>query len=190
MRKFLPQGFRFNKAIFYALLSILSFQLSACGYTTRSMISRKYRFIYVAPFVNKIDITSETNAAYKYKINKPMLETDITKSLINRFILDGNLKPAKEEAADLILRGELVEFRRDALRYTSSNEVEEYRLNLVVNISLWDARDNKISWEEKGFTGDTTYFVSGAQAKPESTAITDTVSDLARRIVERTVEQW
>ncbi|MEW6102112.1 MAG: LPS assembly lipoprotein LptE [Candidatus Omnitrophota bacterium] len=162
-----------------------------CGYTTRSMISDKYRTIYVAPFANKVDITNESYASGKYRVYRPMLDSDITKSVRNKFLLDGNLRPASEETADLILKGELIEFRRDPLRYDDSGEVvSEYRLNLVCNLSLLEGDENRLVWEEKGFTGDTTYFTSGFQAKSEDTAVNDALSDLARRIVERTVEQW
>ena len=164
--------------------------LIGCGYTTRSMISDKFRTIYITPFINKVDITQETDAASKYKIYKAGLETDITKSVINKFLFDGNVKPIKSESADLVLKAELLEFRRDPLRYTESDEVEEYRINLVVNISLWDNKENKLIWEEKGFTGDTAYFTRGSTAKSEDTAINDAISDLARRIIERVVEQW
>lgn len=175
------------------LYSLLSTFFAGCGYTTRSMISDKFRTIYVVPFVNKIDVTKEAAAANKYKLYKPTLETDITKSVTNKFLFDGNLRPTREENADLILRGELIEFRRDPLRYTDNNEVEEYRINLVVNISLWDKKENKLAWEENRFTGDSTYFtsftISGAP-KSDDAAINDAISDLSRRIVERTVEQW
>jgi len=40
------------------------------------------------------------------------------------------------------------------------------------------------------FTGNTSYFTTGTQAKSEATAVNDALTDLARRIVERTVEQW
>ena len=92
--------------------------------------------------------------------------------------------------ADLALKGELVEFRRDALRYTNNDEVDEYRINIVVNLSLWDKKNDKLSWEEKNFTGSATYFVTGAQAKSEEQAVQDAIKDLSRRIVERVVEQW
>jgi hypothetical protein len=147
----------------------------------------------VAPFVNKIDITQETDAATKYKIYKPMLETDITKAVIDKYLADGNLRPVKSEAADLTLKGELLEFRRDPLRYTDSDEVEEYRINLIVNIRLQDNRKNELVWEENRFTGETTYFTSFTTtgiAKSDVTAVADAITDLARRIVERTVEQW
>lgn len=168
--------------------------ICGCGYSTRSMISDKFRTIYVTPFINKIDITKETDVAAKYKIYKPLIETDITKAVINKYLFDGNLKPVRQENADLTLKGEVIEFRRDPLRYTDSDEVEEYRINLVVDITLWDNKENKIAWEEKGFTGDSTYFTTFAPAsvekKSDDTAVSDAITDLARRIVERTVEQW
>jgi hypothetical protein len=154
------------------------------------MIADKFQTIYIVPFVNKIDITSDADVANKYKIYRPMIETDITRSITERFLFDGNLRPAHKENADLILKGEVVEFRKDPLRYTDDDVVEEYRINLVVNISLWNNKENKLIWAEKNFTGDTTYFTTGSSAKSEGTALNDALKDLARRIVERAVEQW
>ncbi len=190
MRKFRCQ----MRALF--LFSVFCFLFSAaagCGYTTRSMISNQFHTIYVVPFVNKIDITKETDAANKYKLYKPMLETDITRALSNKYLFDGNLRPVKSESADLILKGELVEFQRDPLRYTDNNEVEEYRISIGVNLTLWDTKENKLVWQENNFTGDFTYFTSFTTAgtpKSDEVAVNDAVADLARRVVERTVEQW
>jgi hypothetical protein len=177
-----------------AISAFLVFTLAGCGYTTRSMISNKYRTIYVTPFVNKVDITSEVYAGNKYKIYRPMLETDVTRAVNNKFLFDGNLKPTDKDSADLVLKGDLVDFRRDPLRYTDNNEVSEYRINIVVNISLWDNRENKLIWKEDNFTGDTTYFTTfysvASERKEESVAVSGAINDLARRIVERAVEQW
>lgn len=164
--------------------------LSGCGYTTRSMVNDKFKTIYVTPFINKVDITNEGDSFNKYKIYRPMIESNVTNAVINRFAFDGNLRPGKDGLTDLILKGELIEFREDALRYTENDAVAEYRINLVVNISLWDRQENKMIWEENSFTGDTTFFTSGPQSKSESAAVADALNDLARRIVERTVEQW
>jgi hypothetical protein len=172
------------------LFCFLSLALSGCGYTTRSLISGKYKTIHIAPFVNKIDLTRESDSNNKYRVYRPMLETEVTRVVINRFLYDGNVKPVAQDLADLILKGALVEFRRDALRYTSNDEVEEYRINVVVNMSLWDKKNDKLVWEENNFTGYDSYFVLGAQAKSEDQAVQDALNDLARRIVERVVEQW
>lgn len=178
------------KKVFLFTACLLFINLSGCGYTTRSMISSKYKSIYITPFVNSIDITSEGYVGNKYKVNRPLIETDITKAVINKYIFDGNLKSTAKEKADLVLKGELIDFVRDPLRYTDADDVAEYRINLVVNISLWDTKADKMIWEEKGFVGQFSYFTIGQFATPESSAVTNAVDDLARRIVERTVEEW
>lgn len=174
-------------AAFSAAVCLL---FSSCGYTTRSMVDSSYKTIYIEPFVNKVDITGDFDSSSGYKVYRPMLESDITRTLTRRFLMDGNLKPVDRDNADLILKGELVEFRRDPLRYNTDNEVDEYRMNLLVNISLWEPGADSPLWEERNFTGDTTYFVRGAARKSEDSAVSDALLDLSRRIVERTVEQW
>jgi len=176
-------------AVFVFMIFALSF-LSGCGYTTRSMISDEYKTIRVEQFINKIDITTDSLAASKYRIYRPMLESSLTKAVIDRYLFDGTLKPVTAENADLILKAELVEFERAPLKYTSDDEVQEYRINLTVNISLRDANTDKLIWEEKGFTGDTTYYTTGPLAKSEDEAVDLAIRDLSRRIVERSVEYW
>jgi len=180
-RKLMGWGFSFL---------LLIFMLAGCGYTTRSLIADKYRTIYIQPFVNKVDISNEGYQGNKYRIYRPTLETDITQSVVNKFLFDGNLRPINSEEADLVLKGELLEFRRDPLRYSDDDTVTEYRLNIVVNLNLIDKKENKILWTENNFTGDTTYFTTGNNAKTEAVAVNDALSDLSRRIVERAVEQW
>jgi hypothetical protein len=118
-----------------------------------------------------------------------MIESEVTRTVVNKYLFDGNLKPVKEATADLVLTGEVTEFRRDPLRYTESDDVEEYRLSIAVNLKLVDKKNGDVLvWEENGFTGSSTYFVKVPSVEPS--AITDAVQDLARRIVERTVDDW
>ena len=188
---------RFSLSLFLiTICCLLATGLTGCGYTTRSMLYGNYNTIYVTPFLNKVDVTQESFSANKYRIYRPMLETDITKKVINRYLFDGNLKLVKESAADLVLKGELVEYRKDPLSYTANTEnVTEYRINIYVNLSLWDVKENKLLWQENNFNGNYSYFTAdNANASsvivPETTAVNNAIEDLARRIVERTVEQW
>ncbi len=175
----------------FILILIVSLVVGGCGYTTRSMMDPSIKTIYVKPFENKIEFGSLDNVYSKLKTYYPHLETDITNAVVDRFLFDGNLKIVKQEDADVILKGELVDYRRDVLRYTEDEEnVEEYRLNIVVNISLWNTKENKLLWQENNFTGETTYFISGSKAKSEAAAIKDGITDLATRIVERAIENW
>ncbi|MCX5669666.1 MAG: LPS assembly lipoprotein LptE [Candidatus Omnitrophica bacterium] len=188
-----------NKLSFFLFLTticcLLVAGLTGCGYTTRSMLSGKYNTIYIAPFLNKVDITQESYSANKYRIYRPMLETDITKKVINRYLFDGNLKPVKEGLADLVLKGELIEYLKDPLSYDVNGEnITEYRINIYVNLSLWDSKEDKLLWQENNFNGNYSFFTSFASGNvvkvTEDAAVINAVEDLARRIVERTVEQW
>jgi len=165
--------------------------LTGCGYTTRSMIAGKYRTVYITPFKNKIDITRETNNGTNYRIYRPALETDVTSAVVQKFLIDGNLKPVKEhDSADLVLEGDLTDFHKDALRYDRNDNVQEYRVNVGVRLKITDQAKGQVLWEEPSFTGYASYFVSGAQANSEAAAISDAITDLSRRVVERTVDQW
>jgi len=168
----------------------LLINLSGCGYTTRSLISSDIETIYIEPFKNKIDFTSEYSEYSRLRTYYPLLERDITDEIVDRFKFDGNLKPVKKEDADVILEGELISYRRDTLRYTDSDDVEEYRISIIVNIRLYSLDKEDYLWQENNFIGDTTYFVRGSLAKTERTAVKDAVKDLARRVVERTIEDW
>ena len=172
------------------MFTALFFALSGCGYTTKSLLPSDIKSIYVASFANDIKITAEQTDLRMYRGYRPGMEVELTTAVINRFLYDGNLKIEQESKANLILHGDLVDFKRDALRYDASDNVEEYRIKLIVNMEMENVRTGKLMWSEKGFAGETTYRTSGSLAKTENAAINDAVSDLARRIVERTVEVW
>jgi len=165
---------------------LLATFIGGCGYTTRSALPVTFKTIAIPTFTNKIAIE---NSSPNYKTYYPGLEIKITKAIVDRFVYDGNLRIAKEEDADLILAGELVDYLRQVLRYSEADEVEEYRLSLVVNIVLKD-REGNILWKEANFIGDTTYRITGSLAKTEAQALEEAVKDLARRIANRTVEGW
>ncbi len=159
--------------------------LNGCGYSTRSLLPRNLKTIYIAPFKNNITYSTESN----HNTYFPLLETKIQNAVADRFLFDGNLRVAESGNADLTLKGELISYQRDALRYTDNNDVQEYRIQIAVLLKLYNASGD-IVWQEPNFVGDTTYFVTGSLAKSEDTAVQDAVTDLAKRIVERTIEDW
>lgn len=150
--------------------------LTGCGYSFRSTAPHGLQTLYVETFRNQ---TFE-----------PGLESELTNETIDRFLFDGTLQIAPQEKADAVLTGTLTTYLREPLGFTSAEEVEEYRLTLFVDLTLWDARRKKVLWEEKRFVGDTTFFTTGSAAKSEEKARKDALKELARRIVDRTVEEW
>lgn len=150
--------------------------LAGCGYTLKATPPHGLQTLHVDTFRNQ---TFE-----------PALEIDLTNAIIERFLFDGTLRITERNKADATLKGTLTKFLREPLRYTSAEEVLEYRLVLTVDFSLWDNRNKTLLWEEKNFVGDTSFFTSGASEKSEEKAREEAMTELARRIVDRTVEEW
>ena len=177
------------RSVFCLLTSVL-FSVGGCGYTPRPGLPSHLQTVYVKPFVNQIDVTQLASSREQFPIYRHGMEIDLTNAVINRFQFTGLMRPANAEHADAKLEGESIEFRRDPLRYDASQQVEEWRLNVVVNLRFIDQTTKTLMWEESRFTGDTTYFALGPNAESESQALTRAITDLARRIVERTIESW
>jgi hypothetical protein len=173
------------------VLGVALMLFSGCGYSTHVLVANTgFRTIYIQPFVNRVDTTSENSEGRRFQTYFPLLENTITNAVVDRFIFDGNLKIAKKEGADLVLKGDLINYRRESLRNSTSDTPEEYRVTLFVNISLAETKSGKVLWEHNNFAGETSYFTTGSFTKSEAQAITEATQDLARRIVETTVEAW
>ena len=176
----------------YVLLFIvfLSTIFSGCGYTAGSLLPPNTKTIYVDNFKSTIDVGKEVTEGSKYELYRPGVENDVTNAIVDRFTFDGNLKITPREKADLILEGKLTEYKKEALRYDNADNVEEYRVKIVVDMEAIRASDNKILWTEKGFKGEATYNTTGNFATSEQVARDQALVDLARRVVERTIEGW
>lgn len=180
-----------NRRIVYGVLSLVfGFLSCGCGYSTRSGLASHIKTVYIKPFVNQIDMTQLSSGNERFPLYRHQMEVDLTNAVIDRYHFTGLLRPVTVEQADTRLEGELISFRRDALRYDASQQVEEWRLSVVVNIRFFEQTTQALLWEESQFIGDTTFFALGPNAESESSALDRAIQDLARRIVERTVESW
>ncbi|MGE0268545.1 MAG: LPS assembly lipoprotein LptE [Candidatus Omnitrophota bacterium] len=175
------------KAIQRLTLAVIGcLYLFGCGYTTSSTLPEHIHTIYVDKFINKIDFTNEA----RRNLYLPLLEVNVHNAITDRFLFDGNLKIGGEDSADLFLKGELLSYRRIGLRFTDNDDVEEYRVYITVRLELYNNDTQELMWTEESFVGEATYFVSGPQSSSEESAVREAIEDLARRIVERTVEAW
>jgi ABC-type uncharacterized transport system auxiliary subunit len=160
--------------------------IAGCGYTTGSLLPTNYKKIAVQPFQNKVSYTDENIRG----LYVPLLESNVRTAIIDRFVFDGNLHVADPDKADLILNGDLNSFEQDELRQDTNQNVQEYRIRIVVSLTLTDAATGKVLWKEPSFSGETTYFLTGPQAESQSAAVGTALTDLATRVVERTIENW
>ena len=176
-----------NLVTVIAAIIVLS---SGCSYSTTSLLPSNLKTIHVDNFENKIKIDAEQSNMRMYRGYRPGMEAEITKVIINKFLFDGNLSVSRESNADLVLKGELIDYKRDTIRYGTNDTTEEYRIKLIINMKLIETKTGKTMWEEKSFTGETTYRTGGQLVKTEDEAVRDAEDDLARRVVERTIEAW
>lgn len=183
-----------NRRLASLLMALCLVPMAGCGYSTHSLAYEKATKIFIRPFENKVDlnINVEYSDRNPYRLYRPGMETKITDAVISRFLVDGYLRVvSREDQADLILNGALISFEKQPLRYDQlSQNVQEYRANIIVDMSLDDVAKAKKVWSEKGFVGFFEYNQTGANSVSEDTAITNAIADLAKRIVERTVEDW
>ena len=168
------------------LCMVLVLGVTGCGYTTGSLLPKNYRTIAIQPFKNKVSYVSE-NARALYV---PLLETNVRTAIIDRFLFDGSLHIADPDKANLLMEGELIGLQQDSLRTDVNQNIQEYRARIIVSLKLTDTATGKVLWEEPSFAGEVTYFTAGPQAQTQSAALASALTDLATRVVERTVENW
>ena len=176
----------FKRAVLLPAILSLSVISLSCGYSATSLLPAHLRTIYIEPIKNSINFTAE----WQRNLYIPLLEVKVRNAVINRYLLDGSLKIADADKADLILKAELLNYASDELRVSDENTVDEYRITITVSLQLFDTRKQEARWREASFSGEKTYNVSGPLAKSEETARQEAIEDLARRVVERTIEDW
>ncbi len=156
-----------------------------CGYFLKAIKNTDYKTVFIPAFVNKIAIQEDSPA---YRLYYPGLEIELENILKERFRYDGNIRPVSEvEYADIIIQGVILYYDKEALRYASNENVEEYRIIVRTEIRLMQ-KDTEI-WKET-IAGESTYLISGPNAKTEVQAVRAALEDLSRKIVERIVEDW
>lgn len=175
-----------KRFLFLGLFAVL---LSGCGYTTKSLLPEDVKSVHVPPTVNAIDLTEEVSDKRPFRVYRPGLEVDITNAVIDRFIFDGNLRVSPADRADAQLDMKLMDYRRDALRFSPDDDMQEYRLTVSVDVRLFRKKDNSTLWAARVY-GDSSFFLAGPRAVSEDEATREAVEDLARRVVDRTIELW
>ena len=107
-----------------------------------------------------------------------------------RFNLDGNLKVVSEDKADAKLEGAIIAYEQETLLRTSTDQPQEMRLHLVVDLKLVKLKTGEVIWHEPNFSGSTLFAPNDEQGVRRISAATDAVTTLAKNIVDRVVEDW
>lgn len=135
--------------------------------------------------INKIGLRT-----FKNKTQYFGLEDRFRLRVEQEMIRDGRFPFAGVESeADAFIQGEIVNYIPQVVTYDTNNQPIEYRLWVIINVSFFDKRENRVLWEEPRLEQTYRYFVetqTGGMTEDEAREI---VWDyFARDIVKRTVE--
>ena len=161
---------------FNILICLILF-LSGCGYTTKAYhLPSSIKSVYIQTLKNKT--------------NEPNLENELKTKLVAAFQDDGHLAIVPNEEADAHLKGEIVGYSRQAMRYSSDESVREYRLNITVNFEFIDMSAEKPIVKTNNFSGNASYYLSGANAKSETRARSEALDNLSRLMLNKIITLW
>lgn len=173
--------------MFFKIFLVFAVLFTGCGYSTQSYRYKENR-IRISPVVNSIRVSSEERQHASHGAYPALIEDRLTSRLVSEFNIRSNLEVVSRIEGALRLDCEVIDYRRQTLRYTDSDDPREQRLRLHVKMELTDSQGELL--KERVVVGQTTFYLDGPQSRSERAAQHDLVEDTARRITEAVVEAW
>ncbi|MGH7442917.1 MAG: LPS assembly lipoprotein LptE [bacterium] len=149
------------------------------------------------------------------KTNEPGLGTLLTQKVIQNFLIDGRLQVSDKDKADMVLQGAIERYDQLVMTYDQNQVPQQYKLQMVVDLTLTETKDNKQLWtthpvvdltpgetvnpdeyDENNLVSlkeFTTYYVlnvAGVPPEDESTAEDRLCDQMAAHVVRRTIDGY
>lgn len=121
------------------------------------------------------------------------LDAALATSLTEAFIQNNTLSVVPEKSADSMVEGTILEYRREPFTVDAAENVQEYKVEILIAAQFVDLRKNKVIWEEPRMSQWATYNfveVGGQPAETENDGIERALAKLTADILNRTVEGW
>jgi len=124
--------------------------------------------------------------------NEPLLENEVTTSILSELQRDGSLSLASEATADSIMTVRITDYDLTPLSFTNDNraEPEQYRLTLTAEVELVERETGKSLVRSGRITGEDDFPFAGDLTQAKRTGLPDAAADLARVIVATVTEAW
>lgn len=158
----------------FTCVLVLFALISGCGYTNKSLISRKINSIYIPIFGN-----------HTFRRG---LEFDLTTALKDEIMSKTKLRIAKKDNADTILTGKIVTVTEGVITSNARDNIIENRVSITVNIAFADRRTGRELMSMDGLTNTAEYIVT--RGENINTATKECLEGLAEKIVYQLEEKW
>ena len=167
---------RLRAAFAAALLLLLA--AGCANYRLGSMLPKDIRTVYVPTCRNQ---TTE-----------PLIEQDVTRAILSQIQMDGSLRVASEDDADVVLEITLTKFWLDPVAYESgsSSTANQYRMSIKASFALVRRADRSVVVDAPSVTGWYDFDFAGDMTSSKSVALRPAAEDLGRRIINQIVQYW
>ena len=147
-------------------------------YRLGSMLPADIRTVYIPTCDNQ---TSE-----------PLIEQDVTQSILSQIQMDGSLRVTTEDLADSVLRITLTKFWLEPVAYEAgeSSTANQYRMSIRASFVLQRKATGAVVVEAPAVTGWYDFDFMGDMSSSKSVALRPAANDLGRRIVNQIEQYW
>ena len=127
------------------------------------------------------------------RTNRADLSTSLADSLTESFLSDQTLKVVGERDADSVVEAIVLEYRREPFTFDAGENVQTYRVEIVLEARYVDVRKNHVIWEKKRLSQWDTYnfaSIGGRAPESEEIGIGRVLAKLTDDIVNLTLQAW
>jgi hypothetical protein len=170
---------RVASALLAGQLSLICLLAFGCaGYHVGPVTKRNFKSIAVPMFRNTT--------------LHPQIEAQISNAIIQRLQQDGSLRIESEPRADVVLKGSITRYNRQALRslHTDTRVPREYEITITVRFEATDRRTGETVLRLTEVEGKSDVFIGEDQQSAEEQALPLIADDIGKRIAGLLVESW
>lgn len=128
---------------------------------------------------------------FKNLSEEPQIETTITSATLSEFQRDGQLKVRDADEADILLTGEILNYRLDPVRADRNNpkKTKEYKAIVSMRIHAFErATGKKVT--EQNVTGSKTFEATGDLMTARRNVLPEVARELGRKVVDAVISAW
>ncbi|MEA1972810.1 MAG: LptE family protein [Candidatus Cloacimonadota bacterium] len=140
------------------------------------------------PHIKTVQIAEFENQSSEY-----VIEESLTDLLLQKFEQDRKLKIVTINS-DCILEGEILDYSDEIKQYSSSDEIEQYEVKILFNITFTDLVKNEEIWSNDSLLLKEIYSTSSEEtstiANSAEEAFEIIVDNLYKEILKNSLEEW
>jgi hypothetical protein len=95
-----------------------------------------------------------------------------------------------ENEADAVLEGTVVDYKNVPFTFNAELQAEQYRLVIVLNVSLFNPKDNTYIWKDRRIDAHSDYYLETTTDRTYDRALEEVYKDIVEGILNATTQEW